>query len=48
MTSRLALCAAVAATVFFAPGVGASAQTYEVTQKLIENGSVVGDKVPWS
>ncbi len=30
MTSRLALCAAVAATVVLAPGVGASAQTYEV------------------
>jgi sugar lactone lactonase YvrE len=32
MTSRLALCATVAVTVFFANGVGASAQTYEVTQ----------------
>jgi streptogramin lyase len=32
MISRLARCAAVAATVFFAPGVGASAQTYEVTR----------------
>ena len=32
MTSRLALCATVAATVFFANGVGASAQTYHVTQ----------------
>ena len=32
MTSRLALCATVAATVFFANGVSASAQTYEVTQ----------------
>jgi len=32
MTSRLALCAAVAATVLFTTGVGASAQTYEVTQ----------------
>src|SRR5882724_11530916 len=31
MTSRLALCAAVAATVLLASGVGASAQTYEVT-----------------
>src|SRR5258708_618685 len=31
MTSRLALCATVAATVLFATGVGASAQTYEVT-----------------
>jgi outer membrane protein assembly factor BamB len=31
MTSRLALCATVAATVLLAPGVGASAQTYEVT-----------------
>ena len=32
MTSRLARCATVAATVFFANGVGASAQTYEVTR----------------
>jgi streptogramin lyase len=32
MTSRLALCTTVAATVLFATGVGASAQTYEVTQ----------------
>src|ERR1700736_5847238 len=32
MTSRLALCATVAATVLFASGVSASAQTYEVTQ----------------
>jgi sugar lactone lactonase YvrE len=32
MTSRLALCATLAATVFFANGVSASAQTYEVTQ----------------
>jgi sugar lactone lactonase YvrE len=32
MTSRPALCAIVAATVLFAPGVSASAQTYEVTQ----------------
>src|ERR1700680_864181 len=32
MTSRLALCATFAATVFFANGVGASAQTYEVNQ----------------
>src|SRR4030081_1675448 len=32
MTSRLALRTTVAATVLFAPGVGASAQTYEVTQ----------------
>jgi hypothetical protein len=32
MTSRLALCAAVATTVLFATGVGASAQTYEVTR----------------
>jgi streptogramin lyase len=31
MTSRLALCATVATTVLLAPGVGASAQTYEVT-----------------
>jgi sugar lactone lactonase YvrE len=31
MTSRLALCAAVAVTVLLAPGVGASAQTYEIT-----------------
>ena len=31
MTSRLVLCAAVAATVVLAPHVGASAQTYEVT-----------------
>jgi hypothetical protein len=31
MTSRLALCAAVAAIVLLAPHVGASAQTYEVT-----------------
>ena len=31
MTSRLALYAAVAVTVLLAPGVGASAQTYEVT-----------------
>ena len=30
MTSRLVLCAAVAATVVLAPHVGASAQTYEV------------------
>src|SRR5260370_33605946 len=32
MTSRLALCATVAATVLFATGVGALAQTYEVTK----------------
>ena len=32
MTSRLALCATVAATVLFTTGIGASAQTYEVTQ----------------
>jgi sugar lactone lactonase YvrE len=32
MTSRLALCATVAATVLLAPGVGASAQTFEVTR----------------
>jgi sugar lactone lactonase YvrE len=32
MTSRLARCATVAATVFFANGVGVSAQTYEVTR----------------
>src|ERR1700682_4403009 len=32
MPSRLVLCATVAATVFFAPGVGASAQTYQVTR----------------
>jgi len=32
MTSRLARCATVAATVFFANGVGTSAQTYHVTQ----------------
>lgn len=32
MTGRLALCATVAATVFFANGVGASAQTYEITR----------------
>jgi hypothetical protein len=32
MASRLALCATVAATVFFAPAVGASAQAHEVTQ----------------
>src|SRR3981081_4895645 len=31
MTSRLALRTTVAATVLFTPGVGASAQTYEVT-----------------
>ena len=30
MTGRFALCAAVAATVLLASGVGASAQTYEV------------------
>ena len=32
MTSRLARCATVAATVLFISGVGASAQTYQVTQ----------------
>jgi sugar lactone lactonase YvrE len=32
MTSRLALCATIAATVLLAPGVGASAQTFEVTR----------------
>src|SRR3984893_2935294 len=41
MTSRLALCAAVAATVLFATGVGASAQTYEVT-KLVPGSAFHG------
>jgi len=41
MTSRLALCATVAATVLFATGVGASAQTYEVT-KLVPGSAFHG------
>jgi hypothetical protein len=34
MTSRLALCATVAAAVLFTTGVGALAQTYEVTKRV--------------
>jgi streptogramin lyase len=41
MTSRLALCATVAATVLFASGVGALAQTYEVT-KLVPGSAFHG------
>src|ERR1700681_504122 len=41
MTSRLALCGTVAATVLFATGVGASAQTYEVT-KLVPGSAFHG------
>src|ERR1700716_2875764 len=41
MTSRLALCGTVAATVLFASGVGASAQTYEVT-KLVPGSAFHG------
>ncbi len=41
MTSRLARCATVAATVLLAPGVGASAQTYEVT-KLVPGSAFHG------
>ena len=41
MTSRLALCATVAATVLFATGVGALAQTYEVT-KLVPGSAFHG------
>src|SRR5260370_4113377 len=41
MTSRLALCATVAAAVLFTTGVGALAQTYEVT-KLVPGSAVHG------
>ena len=41
MMSRLARCATVAATVLLAPGVGASAQTYEVT-KLVPGSAFHG------
>jgi sugar lactone lactonase YvrE len=41
MTSRLALCATVAAAVLFTSGVGASAQTYEVT-KLVPGSAFHG------
>jgi streptogramin lyase len=41
MTSRLVLHASIAATVFFATGVGASAQTYEVT-KLVPGSAFHG------
>jgi hypothetical protein len=41
MTSRLARCATVAATVLLAPGVGALAQTYEVT-KLVPGSAFHG------
>jgi sugar lactone lactonase YvrE len=41
MTSRLALCATVAATVLLATGVGASAQTYQVT-KLVPGSAFHG------
>jgi sugar lactone lactonase YvrE len=41
MTSRLALCATVAAVVLFTSGVGASAQTYEVT-KLVPGSAFHG------
>src|SRR3954468_5920331 len=41
MTSRLARCATVAATVLFTTGVGASAQTYEVT-KLVPGSAFHG------
>jgi sugar lactone lactonase YvrE len=41
MTSRLALCATVAATVFFSNVIGASAQTYEVT-KLVPGSAFHG------
>src|SRR5947199_4232422 len=41
MTSRLELCATVAATVLFITGIGASAQTYEVT-KLVPGSAFHG------
>src|SRR5947199_10143863 len=41
MTSRLALCATVAATVLFCNVIGASAQTYEVT-KLVPGSAFHG------